>query len=262
MHNEAAERPSRVRVLPRVHSPERQNERDLHVYIPPSYDRTDHRYPVVYMQDGQNLFDEALAFAGAWMVDDSLDILSRVGLEAIVVGVPNLGEQRFDEYSPFRDARHGGGAGETYVRFIAETAKPLIDRQFRTLAAREHTGIVGSSMGGLISLYAFFARPDTFGFAGIMSPALWFAGRKIFQYVDEAPFVPGSVYLDIGTAEGPDALENARAMQSLLIRKGYVQESTLLYVEDPGARHQEAAWTRRLPGMFSFLLPTCMGNLE
>lgn len=252
-------RPGRIRVLPRVHSPERHNERDLQIYIPPSYDTTDNRYPVIYMHDGQNLFDDALAFAGEWEVDDYLDILSHVGLEALVVGIPNLGEQRFDEYSPFPDAKHGGGEGEAYVRFIAETLKPRIDREFRTLPAREHTGILGSSMGGLISLFAFFNRPATFGFAGVMSPALWFANRQIFAYVEESPVVPGNLYLDIGTGEGSEAVRNARGMKDLLVKKGYRPEENFLYVEDPGAPHSEAAWARRLPGTLSFLLPACMG---
>src|SRR4029078_2278710 len=116
--------------------------------------------------------------------------------------VPNMGTERIAEYSPFRDARVGGGRGDAYLAFLLETLKPDGDRNFRTRAAPEHTEIIGSSMGGLISLYAFLTRPDVFGFAGVMSPSLWFAGGAIFHVADAARHWPGRLYLDTGTAEG------------------------------------------------------------
>ena len=132
------------------------------------------------MHDGQNLFDEATSYNGEWQVDETMEALSQAGYPAIVVGIPNLGARRIEEYNPFPDPQHGG-QGQAYVAFIVETLKPLIDQQFRTLPDRLHTGIMGSSMGGLISLYAFFQHREVFGFAGVMSPSLWFAGRAIFD---------------------------------------------------------------------------------
>lgn len=245
-----------LRVLAGVRSPQLRNVRDLYVCTPPSYSSSRKRYPVVYMHDGQNLFDDALAFAEAWHVDEQMTRLARLGLEAIIVGIAHAGVARLDEYSPFRDRQlRGGGGGDAYLRFIVHTVKPLIDRRFRTQPGREHTGILGSSMGGLISLYAYFRRPETFGFAGVMSPAFWFAGKKIFSFVKSARFNPGRLYLDIGTAEGRVALADARRMNALLLRKGYTTGLDLLYVEDAGGNHSERAWSRRLRSALYFLLP-------
>jgi len=144
-----------VRVLDQVYSPELENRRAILVYLPPDYDSSQQRYPVIYMHDGQNLFDQATSYTDEWQVDETMEALSRGGYPAIVVGIPNMGEQRIDEYSPFDDPAHGVGQGHAYLAFIVETLKPLIDQQFRTLPDRLHTGIMGASMGGLISLHAF-----------------------------------------------------------------------------------------------------------
>jgi predicted alpha/beta superfamily hydrolase len=244
-----------VKVLPQVWSPERNNARDIYVYLPPSYAASEKRYAVLYMQDGQNLFDASMAFGDEWQVDEQMERLSALGLEAIVVGIPNIGESRLDEYSPFPDERHGGGAGDQYLHFIANTVKPAIDGQFRTNPSRECTGIAGSSMGGLLSLYAFFARPDVFGFAGAMSPALWFANRQMFPYIEQAAHIDGRIYLDVGTAEGEQTLADARAMHALLLSKGYRPGETLMYVEDDDAEHSEAAWSRRIRTALYYLIP-------
>src|SRR5437879_3681147 len=160
------------------------NGRNLLVYTPASYARGDARYPVVYMQDGQNLFDPATSFEGDWGIRATLADLAQTGLEAIVVGIPHQGKRRPFEYSPFVDPVNGGGGGEQYLAFVVETVKPLVDRGFRTLRNRGQTVIAGSSLGGLISLYAFFRHPDVFGAAGVLSPALWFAGGAILRYIE------------------------------------------------------------------------------
>ena len=258
-----------VRALDSIYSPELRNRRKLYVYLPPSYANSDRRYPVIYMQDGQNLFDQMLSYAGEWQVDETMESLSLEGIEAIVVGVPNTGAHRIDEYSPFKDQRlRKGGRGDWYVAFLANTVKPLIDRDFRTLREREHTGVLGSSMGGLISLYAFFCRPEVFGFAGAMSPSLWFAQEAILSYVRQAGAQPGRIHLDLGTHEGSDTrvvpgavptytsryLAAAHRMRDLLDRKGYRLGHELQYHEEHEATHNEAAWARRLPGALRFLL--------
>lgn len=243
-----------VKKMEQLHSPQRDNHRDLFVYLPPSYSSGTQRYPVVYMHDGQNLFDRATSFADEWHVDATMEAASETGLEAIVVGIPNMGEERCNEYSPFTDVKHGGGCGDAYLDFVVQTLKPLIDRDFRTRPEREHTGIAGSSMGGLISLYAYFRHPEVFGFAGIMSPALWFAERAIFPYLEAVPHVPGRLYLDVGTREGEGELSDVRRLRQLLVTKGYRLGRDLLYVEEPGGRHTEAAWARRLRKELQFLL--------
>ena len=245
-----------VKVLPRIWSPERQNVRDIYVYVPPSHDKADRRFPVVYMQDGQNLFDDALAFGSEWQVDENMERLAQLGLEALVVGIPNVAEARCDEYSPFRDPRHGGGWGDEYLDFVTGTLKPLIDQHFRTDPSRDATGILGSSMGALISLHAFFARSDVFGFAGAMSPALWFAEHAMFRALEHAAMIPGRLYLDVGTGEGDSTVGDARHMHQLLLSKGYRPGETLMYVEDDGAGHSEGAWARRVRTALYYLIPS------
>jgi predicted alpha/beta superfamily hydrolase len=243
-----------LKLLQGVWSPQLSNRRDLLVHLPASYDLQNKRYPVIYMHDGQNLFDQATSFSGEWRVDETMEALGQTGLEAIVVGIPNMGAERCDEYSPFRDPRAGGGKGDQYLEFIIRTVKPLIDRDFRTLPDRSHTGIVGSSMGGLISLYAFFHYPKIFGFVGAMSPSLWFAKHAIFPYIRKARFVPGTIYLDVGTEEGANTLLDARQMHVLLLQKGYSSNKDLFYEEVQGAGHTESAWADRLHHPLSLML--------
>ncbi len=258
--------PWQKRLTPRPHRPHGRVEhvpvgpespgldRDLAVYLPPSYGHTDRRYPVLYMQDGQNLFDPEASFAGSWRVDLALNWAAARGLEGIAVGIPNAGAERIAEYSPFDDPAGGPGRGSDYLGYLAGTIKPLVDRRFRTLPQRETTGVVGSSMGGLISLFAFFDRPDVFGIMGALSPSLWFAGRAIFERLDAAPFHPGRLYFDVGRLEGAKVLEDARRLRGLLQAKGYVEGEHLRYVEDRTGKHEEAAWSRRFRAALPFLL--------
>ena len=243
-----------VMVLPNLYSPQLNNTRDILIYLPPSYEASNARYPVIYMHDGQNLFDDHTSYVCEWRVDETLEAASQMGLEAIVVGIPNMGERRLDEYSPFIDKKHGGGKGADYLSFLVHTIKPRIDRDFRTRPEREHTGIIGSSMGGLISLYGYFRHCDIFGFAGILSPSLWFAERTIFNLVEYAHHVPGKLYLDAGTDEGITMLTDVRRMRDLLVRKGYRSPGNLHYVEAVDAGHCEAAWGQRLCSILQFLL--------
>ena len=235
--------------LGKVWSPQLRNERDVDIYLPHSYS-TGRRYPVVYMQDGQNLSDPAIAFAGTWRLDDVLRSLGDRGIEPIVVGVHNTAD-RLSEYSPFPDRKHGGGDGDAYLSFIADTLKPQIDRLFRTRRAASHTAIAGSSMGGLIALYAWFRRPDAFSSAAALSPSLWFGRDRLVEFIRQARAPKGRLYLDTGTAEGAGTLRDARAMRALLAAKR--PGRAFRYVEDRGGRHEEAAWGRRLEGALRFL---------
>ena len=251
-----------IRVLAGVYSPELGNTRDVHVYLPPSYAQSGRHYPVIYMHDGQNLFDASAAFAGEWQVDETFERIGRDGIEAIVVAIPNMGAQRIEEYSPFRDARQGGGRGDAYLDFVVHTLKPAVDARFRTRAERTHTGIMGSSMGGLVSLYGFFRHSGTFGFAGVMSPSLWFADGEIFACIAAQQGWAGKVYLDIGTGEGRPHVRNARLAARLLRRTAARPRLHVMYVEDKGARHNESAWSGRFERAVRFLLPRVPPDLH
>lgn len=240
--------------IPHVASAELGNARDLTVWLPPAYSRSERRYPVLYMHDGQNLFDPNTSFAEPWRVDRAMEKAARRSLEAIVVGIPNMGIDRIAEYSPYVDAKSGGGRGDLYLDWILGTVKPLIDARFRTRPDRAHTGMAGSSMGGLITLYAFLRDPSVWGFIAALSPSLWFAGRSIFSTLEQSVHVPGRIYLDIGAREGKAALEDARRMRDALVEKGYAPGRELRWVEDPSGQHRESDWGRRFADALPFLL--------
>ena len=264
------------RTLRNVWSPERRNRRAVDVYLPASYSGSRSRYPVVYMHDGQNLSDPDTAFAGTWEIEATLERLAQRGMEAIVVGVHHAGVDRLVEYSPFPDRRHGGGDADAYLAFVAQSLKPRLDRTFRTLPERDATVILGSSMGGLVSLYAYFRFPSIFGRAGVMSPSIWFCGGAVLDFIEDARTPPGRLYLDVGTHEGPGTLRDARRAGRLLVTKGFARDRRarppratepahdrrithegkprLRYVEHAGGRHQEADWAYRLEGALEVLL--------
>jgi predicted alpha/beta superfamily hydrolase len=234
-------------------SPQLRNRRTIDVYLPGSYAQGRRRYPAVYMQDGQNLSDPSIAFAGnTWSLHEGLAWLAGRGIEPIVVGVHNT-PGRLAEYSPFPDRKHGGGDGDRYARFLADTVKPRIDAEFRTRKDRDSAAVAGSSMGGLISLYAFFRRPSPFGRAAVLSPSIWFGREELLSFVEHARTTRGRLYLDVGTAEGAETLRNTRAMHRLLRRKGYGKDN-LWYREVQGGQHREPDWALRLPQALEFLL--------
>jgi len=245
-----------------VYSSELDNERDLLVSLPGGYAAGDRRYPVIYMHDGQNLFDPATSFSGSWNVDIAMAEVSLDGFDAIVVGIPNMGRDRLAEYSPFEHPQLGGGRGDYYLEFLINTVKPLIDQRYLTAADRQHTGIVGSSMGGLISLYAFFRHPEAFGFAGVLSPSLWLTEAATFAFIEDAPFSPGKLYLDVGAREGARHVEKALRLRDILEEKGYTLGEDLMWVEEEHGAHHESAWARRFRDALPFLLPNVVNTAE
>jgi predicted alpha/beta superfamily hydrolase len=250
-------------VQPDVYSPELGNTRTIFVWLPSSYEASDRHYPVIYMHDGQNLFDEAISFVGSWHVDQAMHELESQGIEAIIVGIAN-NDDRMSEYNPFPFSFAGPGKGEQYLDFISFTLKPMIDREFRTMPQREFTGLAGSSLGGLISLYGYMQRGEYFGLCAALSPSLWFGYSAMTDLTLTAPQRPGRLYLDIGTAEGMPVGRSAaraerasrfyvrtvRTMADIFRQRG----SEVMYVEDEGGQHSEAAWMRRLPGALRFIL--------
>ncbi|MBV9774887.1 MAG: phosphonate ABC transporter ATP-binding protein [Gemmatimonadetes bacterium] len=238
--------------------PQLGRTRRVWLYLPPDYATSGRRYPVLYMHDGQNLFDAATAFAGEWGVDESLDSLHAAGDPGvIVVAVDNGGQKRLDEYSPWKNARLGGGEGEAYVDFLAGTLKPYVDAHYRTLADPAHTGIMGSSMGGLISLYAGLRHPEVFGRVGVFSPALWFAPEVYaFARAADARGPRPRFYFVTGAQEGntPEAYvrDQARMVETLTVA-GFRDGTEVTAAVRPDGKHAEWFWRREFPAAYRWL---------
>ncbi|HEY0024636.1 MAG TPA: alpha/beta hydrolase-fold protein [Longimicrobium sp.] len=237
--------------------PQLGRTRRVWIYLPPDYATTAKTYPVLYMHDAQNVFDDATSYAGEWGVDEALDSLHAAGdWGAIVVAVDNGGQRRLDEYSPWTHPRHGGGEGDAYVDFLANTLKPYIDARYRTRPDRLNTGVAGSSMGGLISLYAALKHPDVFGRAGVFSPAFWFSEQN-FAYARAARPLGGErFYLVTGAREGdaPQVYENDhRRMVDTLAAAGFrMGRQVVGHVREDGT-HSEGFWRREFPAAYRWM---------
>jgi predicted alpha/beta superfamily hydrolase len=216
-------------------------DRRLWAYLPLCYAGSDRTYPVLFAHDGQNLFDDDTSYAGEWHLDETLEALAREGLEAIAVGIANSGEHRLTEYSPFTDE------GRAFVSWVADELRPRIAAEFRIAAEPGRTGVIGSSAGGNISLYALVERPDVFGLAAVLSPAFRLLGEEIFAYVADRD-VRGRLYMDIGGEEG--GVDAMLRMADVLRSK----DVELEVITEPHDAHNEAAWARRLPTALRFLL--------
>lgn len=232
--------------------------RDVVVYLPPGYDKADEPCPVLYMHDGQNLFDPKTAHVVGqhWRVGETADALITAGTipPLIIVGVANTGGARIHEYTPTKDARLGGGKATDYGRFLVEELKPVIDARYRTRPDAASTGLAGSSLGGLATLHIGLARPDVFGLLGVMSPSVWWDRRVILSSVRAARPKPNlRLWVDMGTAEGRRGLEDARLLKAALVGSGWVPGVDLHYAEYEGGTHSEQAWANRAGAMLAWL---------
>ena len=259
------ERFPRLRLHRQFRSAFLEARRDVMVALPPDYDMeapgaTAPRYPVLYLQDGQNLFDGEASFIKGriWDVQSTVDRL--VGESAIepliVVGIYNTGVDRMNEYTPMRDTRLGGGRAHQYGRLLVEELKPWIDAHYRTLSGPEHTGVGGSSLGGLVSLYLGLSWPDVFGRLAVLSPSIWWGRGGMLQYVRHMrPEPRPRIWLDMGLAEGPTMVERCDALHRLLLRRGWREGVDLRYLRVPDGKHDELAWAERVEPFLRFLFP-------
>lgn len=246
-------------ISPPLAMPGLDRTRTIRVYLPPGY-ATDHkRYRVLYMHDGQNLFDDATSFVGEWGVDEAMDALAKSdGIELIVVGIDHGNDKRLSELRPWAHPRFGPAEGDAYLDFVVKTVKPFIDSSFRTRSGRKDTGIMGSSLGGLMSDYAMLRHPHVFSRIGIFSPSFWIAD-DIYPYT-EARKLPRAtrIYMVVGDNEGEEEADKdktvarVRQMEALLLRS-QGRRIALATVVRVGASHNEAAWRREFPDAIRFL---------
>ncbi len=243
------------------HSAILPDDRVVSIYLPPQYQNEPaRRFPVFYLHDGQNLFDPQTSFVAGhtWRAGETADRMNLAG-EAepiIMVGVGNTGFRRMPEYTPTRDYRLGGGEGHAYGRLLVEELKPWIDANFRTVLGPADTGLGGSSLGGLITLYLGLEYPDVFGKLAVLSPSVWWNQRSILGFVaDAAPRPNLRIWLDIGTAEGTRHVRDTELLHKRLVAKGWRPGVDLKLMMVEGGFHSEDAWAARFDRVLAFLFP-------
>ncbi len=235
--------------------PQLHRNRRIWVYLPPDYATSKKKYPVMYLHDGQNLFDDRTSYAGEWQIDEALNkIFAQSKESAIVVGIDNGGEKRIEELSPFKNLKYGGGNGENYMNFIVETLKPYIDKNYRTKSCRKYTTLGGSSLGALISVYGGVKFPETFGKILAFSNAFWFNSRELNDFIrnSKTNLKRQKYYFVQGKHESEDIDEQTlKVINSLKLRK--VKPKNIYNRSDEDGKHNEMYWRREFPAAFLWL---------
>jgi len=249
-----------VRILDTAfYIPQLKRTRRVWIYLPPSYKSSTKKYPVLYMHDGQNVFDDATSFSGEWGVDEAIDTLGLKIKECIVIGIDNGGDKRLNEYCPYDFSLSGiaannktnVGEGGKYVDFLVKTLKPFIDKKYRTLKDQKNTFTAGSSMGGLISMYAVLKYPNVFGGAGVFSPAFWI-GPKIFDDIKaKGKKVNAKIYFYAGDEEGESMVPMTLSAFNEMHR---VSRSKMCEVIRAGGKHNEPRWRIEFPLFYEWLM--------
>jgi predicted alpha/beta superfamily hydrolase len=243
-----------------------RNTRFLRVWLPPGYDEQENEgrhYPVLYLNDGQNLFEAASSFTGVeWQADETADRLIRSGAvpPMILVGIDNAGKDRLREYMPHRSMNPMmlRVQGKYYPDFLMKEVMPFIGRNYRVTTRQEDTGLGGSSLGGLIALYTAIARPGAIGKLLVESPSLWVSNRQILKDSRTVRVWPEKIFLGVGTAEVGNAEKSRKVVDDVrqleaIARRAVLSEKRLRLVIREGAGHNEGAWAERFPEALQFL---------
>jgi predicted alpha/beta superfamily hydrolase len=235
-------------------------KRDIIVYTPGIYEkRRDLRFPILYLEDGQNLFDAATSFIPGmyWHVGETADSLIAQGAiqPLIIVGIYNT-DKRLNEYTPTRDKKLGGGRADRYGRMLVEELKPFIESNYRVLPDPANTGLGGSSLGGLLTVYLGLKYPSVFGKLAVLSPSVWWNQRAILDFVAHTPVENRSqIWLDAGTKEGASTVQNVTALHHSLVQRGWQDSHDLHFELIPDGQHNEDAWAARVGPFLEFLFP-------
>lgn len=231
--------------------PQLNRKRRIWVYLPKNYASVGRAFPVLYMHDGQNLFNEQTAYAGEWGIDECLDTLqAKLGKECIVVGIDNGGEKRMQEYNPYDHVQYGKGEGAAYVDFIAKTLKPFIDAKYRTRKGADYTYIAGSSMGGLISWYAMIKYPDIFGGAGIFSPSFWVSPQVAVDATMYKTSTKPRFYFYVGQKESPTMQPDMEKIVQIFKKQPQYDIRTVI---NPLGEHKERYWREEFPSFYKWM---------
>lgn len=231
--------------------PQLNRYRRIWVYLPASYHHSSKKYPVLYMHDGQNVFDAATSGFGEWGVDEALDTLGPKWGEMIVVAIDNGADKRLNEYAPYDMEKYGKGEGDAYVDFLVNTLRPYINKNYRTKKCRKHNFVAGSSMGGLISFYALLKYPKKFGGAGVFSPAFWINPQLKNISAEKAKKVKGKIYFYAGQLEGDTMVPDMLNVFDQMLQ--YAKAKMEVVIRAQG-RHNEAAWRGAFPQFYKWLL--------
>ena len=235
----------------KIEAPQLKTIKNIWVYLPKNYKDTKESYPVFYMHDAQNLFDDKTSYVGEWKIDEYLDSIKEK--EIIVIGIEHGNEKRIDELTPFPNLKYGGGNGDNYVLFIKNTLKPHIDISYRTKPEAINTTIFGSSLGGLISFYAALKYPNTFGKAGIFSPSFWFSDDILSFIKNTALNKSTKLFLLAGTAESETMIEEVNTVIRLLCENGLPKEN-IKNLSIDGGNHNESFWSTYFPQSHQWLI--------
>ncbi|MBI2266162.1 MAG: alpha/beta hydrolase [Armatimonadetes bacterium] len=222
--------------------------RTIHVYLPDGYGEEETQYPVIYMHDGQNLFCEKLAFVEHWEIDKAVERLvgeKKMG-KVVVVGIFNS-SRRAEEYTPFADRRFSGGQARDFSQFIVEKIIPHVETRYRVSRLRKDRAVMGSSFGGILSLWMGYAYPDVFSMVGAISPSLWIADGAMLEELELQPKRDIKIWIDQGTREWSTFTRNT---VNILLQKGYKYGEELIYYEVKDAPHNEVAWAARIDNPF------------
>ena len=231
--------------------PQLNRSRRIWIYLPKDYETSNKKYPVLYMHDGQNIFDDTSSYSGEWGVDEALDSLGKGCMDIIVVAIDNGGDKRMNEYSPYDMEKFGKGEGGAYAEFLVKTLKPYINQHYRVSKKRKHNFIAGSSMGGLISLYTVLKYPKSFGGAGIFSPAFWIAPGIEKAVMDKGKKVKTRLYFHAGMLEGDQMVPD---MLNIFEKMNSVSRVEMVSVIRAEGRHHEAAWRKEFPFFYCWMV--------
>ena len=238
--------------------PQLNRSRKIWIYLPPDYQTSTKTYPVLYMQDGQNLFDNVTSFSGEWQVDETLNTLFSQGdYGAIVIGIDNGGSSRIDEYTPWNNPQYGGGEGDKYMQFVAETLKPYVDANYRTKPAAEYNALIGSSLGALISSYGGVKYSGTFSKIGSFSPAYWIVANQFNNYIttSTADLSGMRIYFVAGATESANMASDINTVKNNLQTKGLTAANTLVKLDSYG-QHNENYWKGEFGAAYKWLFQT------